>query len=60
MCGSHLVAEWKDQQQVIVRVATLDEDPGSAAVAHIWLSHDVPWLSDSVDIRVYPETPTKQ
>jgi ADP-ribosyl-[dinitrogen reductase] hydrolase len=54
------VAEWKDQQQVIVRVATLDEDPGSAAVAHIWLSHDVPWLSDSVDIRVYPETPTKQ
>ena len=58
-CGSHLMAEWKDQQQVIVRVATLDDDPGTTAVAHIWTSHDVRWLSDSDDIRAYPETPRK-
>src|ERR1700687_5300149 len=26
-CGTHLIAEWTAQTQVIVRVATLDEDP---------------------------------
>ncbi len=43
-CGSHLMAEWLKQPQVIVRVATLDDDPGLRPVAHIWASHDVPWL----------------
>jgi ADP-ribosyl-[dinitrogen reductase] hydrolase len=43
-CGSHLMAEWLDKPQVIVRVATLDEDPGVVPVAHIWTSHDVEWL----------------
>lgn len=44
VCGCHLVAERVSQPHVIVRVATLDEDPGVAPVAHIWTSHDVPWL----------------
>ena len=44
-CGSHLMAEWVDQAQVIVRVATLDEDPGQQPDKHIWMSHDVPWLA---------------
>jgi ADP-ribosyl-[dinitrogen reductase] hydrolase len=38
------MAEWLDKPQVIVRVATLDEDPGVVPVAHIWTSHDVEWL----------------
>ena len=58
-CGSHLMAEWRGQDQVIVRVATLDDDPGAQAVAHIWVSHDVPWLADASDVRVFDETPTK-
>src|SRR3954470_2145421 len=29
VCGSHLVAERASQEHVIVRVATLDEDPGA-------------------------------
>lgn len=44
VCGSHLVAERPGQAHVIVRVATLDEDPGVIPEAHIWTSHDVPWL----------------
>ncbi|MCL7422944.1 MAG: GFA family protein [Methylobacter sp.] len=44
VCGSHLVAERKGQPHVIVRLATLDEDPGVRPVMHIWTSHDVPWL----------------
>ena len=43
-CGSQLMAEWVDQAQVIVRVATLDGDPGLRPVMHIWTTHDVPWL----------------
>jgi len=44
-CGSHLVAERVQQPHVIVRVATLDEDPGMRPVQHIWTSHDAPWLA---------------
>ena len=54
-CGSHLVAERAAQAHVIVRVATLDEDPGAKPVMHIWCSHDVPWLQDSKDTPFYPE-----
>jgi len=43
-CGSHLVAERVNQPHVILRVATLDEDPNVTPQMHIWASHDVPWL----------------
>ncbi|WP_248747975.1 MULTISPECIES: GFA family protein [unclassified Pseudomonas] len=43
-CGSHLMAERPHLPVVIVRVATLDDDPGLLAEHHIWVSHDVPWL----------------
>lgn len=58
-CGSHLLAEWKNEDDVIVRVATLDEDPGTCAVAHIWLSHDAAWLADDSDIRLFQEAPVR-
>ena len=54
-CGSHLMAEWKTQPQVIVRVATLDEDPGSRPAGNIWVSHDQPWLAHGPDIPSFPE-----
>ena len=54
-CGTHLVAEWVDQPQVILRVATLDEDPGARPVANIWVSHQVPWLAYGGDIPNYDE-----
>ncbi len=54
MCGSHLVAERLNQPHVIVRVATLYEDPGIAPQMHIWTSHDVPWL-EYEGILCYPE-----
>lgn len=44
-CGSHLMAERGHQPHVIVRVATLDDDPGVRPTSHIWTSHDVPWLA---------------
>lgn len=43
-CGSQLVAEKPSQSHVIVRIATLDDDPQIRPNLHIWTSHDVAWL----------------
>ncbi len=53
-CGSHLVAERIHQPYIIVRIATLNEDPSISPHAHIWTSHDVPWLGYE-NIPAYPE-----
>jgi len=55
VCGSHLVAERPAQALVIVRVATLDEDPGCTPAMHIWRAHDVPWLHDEQETPSYEE-----
>ena len=54
-CGTHLIAERPAQPHVILRVPTLDDDPGLKPVFHIWTSHDVPWLVDDGYIPRYPE-----
>lgn len=53
-CGSHIVAVKDGQAQLILRVATLDADPGTRAAVHIWTSHDLPWL-DAAEAVSYPE-----
>ncbi len=55
ICGSHVIAERPVQSHVILRVATLNEDPGARPAMHIWCSHDVPWMTDGKDIPFYPE-----
>lgn len=57
ICGSHLVAERQGQPNLILRVATLDDDPGVQPVVHIWTSHDVPWLRYDGKIASYAEWP---
>ena len=57
VCGTHLLAERSAQPHVIVRVATLDDDPGTRPAMHIWTSHDAPWLADGKDVPHYPEWP---
>ncbi|HCP54702.1 MAG: aldehyde-activating protein [Pseudomonadaceae bacterium] len=54
VCGSHLVAERDQQPHVIVRVATLDEDPGVQPQHHIWTEYDVPWLEYN-DLPAYDQ-----
>lgn len=56
VCGSHLVAERFQQPLLIVRIATLDEDPSATPERHIWTSHDVPWLVYE-NLPAYPEWP---
>jgi len=42
-CGSHLMAAWDDAAHVIVRIGSLDDDPGGRPVVHIWTSQKAPW-----------------
>ncbi|KAB1075477.1 GFA family protein [Methylobacterium planeticum] len=49
-CGTHLMAERPAQAHVLLRVATLDDDPAQRPQQHIWTSHEVPWLVDDGDL----------
>ncbi len=52
VCGSHLMAQRPTQAHVIVRVATLDEDPQLTPTEHIWTEHARAWLGTN-DIPCY-------
>ena len=53
-CGSHLIAEQKDRDYWILRVATLDEDPGTVPQLQIWACDEVPWLRYGPAVVAYP------
>lgn len=55
VCGTQLIAEHVDRPSVILRVPTLDDDPGARPALHIWTSHDVAWVADPGDLPRYPE-----
>lgn len=55
VCGTHLLAERPTQPHVILRVATLEDDPGTRPAMHIWTSHNAPWLADGEDALRCPE-----
>ena len=55
ICGSHLVAERAGQSHIILRVATLDDDPGERPRIAIWRSHEVPWLDYGPGVPGYVE-----
>src|SRR5215470_6155622 len=55
VCGAHVVAEYPSRPVVIVRIATLDDDPGARPAEHIWVSHDVPWLTDGDQVHRHRE-----
>jgi hypothetical protein len=54
-CGSHLVAAWNDAPHVIVRIGSLDTDPGRGPVVHIWTSQKAPWHEIKDAIPQLPE-----
>jgi hypothetical protein len=57
-CGTHLIAAWNDAPDVIVRVGSLDADPGIRPVAHIWISHKAPWFEITDVLAQHTEGPT--
>ncbi len=54
-CGSQLVADKIGSPFLVLRTATLDDDPGTKAAFMIWASHQVPWLEYGDHLPVYQE-----
>ena len=44
VCGTQLIGERPAEPRVVLRVATLDVDPGISPARHIWLAHDRRWM----------------
>jgi len=55
VCGSQMIAQRDGRPNVLLRIATLDEDPGPQPSMHIWRSHDVAWLGDNEETQFFPE-----
>ena len=45
-CRTHLIAERSEHPHPILRVATLDDNPGVRPCFHIWTSHAAAWLEE--------------
>lgn len=56
-CGAHLMAERPELPNVVIRVASLDDDPGQRPERSIWASHRLPWLA-AEGLPSYEEWPT--
>ena len=54
-CGTQLIAQRSGSDRVILRMATLDDDPGQVPAGHIWASHEVPWLAYGPQVPAYPQ-----
>jgi hypothetical protein len=54
-CGTQLVAQISGKDNVILRVATLDDDPGVTPEFQIRASHEAPWLSCGKHIVAHAE-----
>jgi ADP-ribosyl-[dinitrogen reductase] hydrolase len=54
-CGSQVVAQHTGSETLILRVATLDDDPGQVPQGHIWASHQVAWLAFGPEVPSYSE-----
>lgn len=57
VCGSPILAERPTDPHVVLRVATLDDDPGAKPLVHIWRSHEVPWCAWNGGVKSFAEWP---
>jgi hypothetical protein len=56
-CGSQLIKTIDGRDTLVLRIATLDDDPGLKPEEHIRASHQVPWLQTETGMTVWPEWP---
>jgi len=57
-CGSQIYAKREDQKHYILRMGTVDGDPGIRPVQHIFTRYKAPWYPIHDDIPEFPEWPT--
>lgn len=53
-CGSQLVAAWDHESEIILRVGSLDTDPGTKPVIHIWTEEKAPWYELEAALPALP------
>lgn len=51
-CGSHIYAHREGQTHYILRLGTLDDDPKSRPINHIWVSLKAPWYNPEKDCKL--------
>lgn len=54
-CGSQIYAKRKGTEHIILRLGTLDTDPKSEEISHIWVSQKASWYSITNDLPEYSE-----
>ena len=54
-CGTQLVKMVDGRDELVLRVASLDDDPMQVPEVQIWCSHEVPWLNYKSDIPRFEE-----
>ena len=50
VCGSHLMAEWVDRPNVILRLGCLDTEIEERPIIHIWVSEKASWFDIADDL----------
>jgi hypothetical protein len=57
-CGAHLMSEWVDRPEVVIRIGSVDEGLGELRpTAHIWVSQMASWDAICDDLPRYLEGP---
>ena len=53
-CGSKLFAAWDGKDEIILRLGSLDDDPGARPLVHIWTEDAAPWFELVTDLPTLP------
>ncbi|MCP5432079.1 MAG: GFA family protein [Alphaproteobacteria bacterium] len=56
-CGSHIVAEYPDQDLMVLRIGSVDKGLEASAAAHIWMSHAAHWDTTTDGLPKFSEGP---
>lgn len=56
-CGTQLVAIKQGAPYYVLRVGSLDDDPGQRPAQRIWVSHEVDWLEYRDQLPEHPQWP---
>ena len=60
-CGSHVFAAWDAEDEVILRVGSVDDDaPLPKPVAHVFTSDKAPWYDIADDLPRFDTRPPKR
>jgi len=56
-CGAHIYAQFEGHDEVILRLGTLDDDPGQRPIRHIFVSEKAPWYDIDEKLAQFDEWP---